>query len=258
MSDRPLAGHRILVTRPSQQAADLTVAIEAAGGIPVAFPLLEILPLDPQRVSREEAKLPSPDFLVYVSPNAVHHGLRWHRATAATIAIGPATLSELHRAGINDARNAGGGFDSESLLADPVFEKVAGRHIRIVRGQDGRELLGETLKDRGAVVDYLAVYRRQARHVSDDEAARLRGQLQKGDIDCITIMSVASMQSLVGVLQEHAPELLAGCRLVTPSRRVLKNINELMPDARATLAPGPQADDMILGLIACLKRDNTE
>jgi hypothetical protein len=82
--------------------------------------------------------------------------------------------------------------------------------------------------------------------------------LRKGEIDGITIMSVASMQSLVGVLQGSAHDLLRGCRLVTPSRRVLKNINELMPDARATLAPGPQADDMILGLIACLKRDNTE
>jgi hypothetical protein len=71
-------------------------------------------------------------------------------------------------------------------------------------------------------------------------------------------MSVASMQSLLGVLQAAAPELLHRCRLVTPSRRVLKNINELMPDTRATLAPGPQADDMILGLIACVKRDNTE
>jgi uroporphyrinogen-III synthase len=258
MSESSLAGKRILVTRPSQQAADLVTAIEAAGGIPKVFPLLEILPRDPQLVAREEALLPSPEFLVYVSPNAVHHGLRWHRTNAVAIAIGPATLSELHRAGISDARHAGAGFDSESLLADAVFESVAGRHIRIVRGQDGRELLGETLRDRGAVVDYLAVYRRQARQVSDDEATRLQNRLRKGEIDGITIMSVASMQSLVGVLQGSAHDLLRGCRLVTPSRRVLKNINELMPDARATLAPGPQADDMILGLIACLKRDNTE
>jgi uroporphyrinogen-III synthase len=195
---------------------------------------------------------------VYVSPNAAHHGLRWHRANAVAIAVGPATLSELHRAGISDARHAGGGFDSESLLADALLENVAGQHIRIVRGQDGRELLGDTLRDRGAVVDYLAVYRRQARQVSGDEATRLQDRLRKGEIDCITVMSVASMQSLVGVLRESAPDLLRGCRLVTPSRRVLKNINELVPDARATLAPGPQADGMILGLIACLKRDNTE
>jgi uroporphyrinogen-III synthase len=98
MSESSLAGKRILVTRPSQQAADLVTAIEAAGGIPKVFPLLEILPRDPQLVAREEALLPSPEFLVYVSPNAVHHGLRWHRTNAVAIAIGPATLSELHRA----------------------------------------------------------------------------------------------------------------------------------------------------------------
>jgi hypothetical protein len=47
-------------------------------------------------------------------------------------------------------------------------------------------------------------------------------------------------------------------RLVTPSSRVLKNITELVPGVPATLAPGPRPDDMILGLIACLKQDNTE
>jgi hypothetical protein len=53
-------------------------------------------------------------------------------------------------------------------------------------------------------------------------------------------------------------DLLRRARLVTPSSRVLKNISELMPGLPATLAPGPQADEMILGLTACLKQDNTE
>lgn len=258
MSQASLAGHRILITRAPEQATELANAVEAAGGIAMTFPLLDILPRDEQLVSAEEQRLPSPDMLIYVSANAVIHGIRWHRPDATTVAIGPATLSRLQDHGIRDALNPGGGFESESLLADPVMVKVAGKRIRIIRGQDGRELMRDTLSKRGAAVDYLAVYERRARRVPDDETGWLRKQLAKGEISCITIMSVAGMQSLLAIFQGSERDLLHSSRLVTPSRRVLKNLHELMPDARATLAPGPQADDMILGLSACLKQDDIE
>jgi uroporphyrinogen-III synthase len=147
MSDRPLSRHRILITRPVSQAADLVRAVEAAGGIAMTFPLLEILPRDAKLVSAEESKLPPPDILIYVSPNAVLHGARWHEPDAMAIAVGPATLGCLKRRGVSEAVSPGGGFDSESLLADAALARVAGKHVRIVRGQDGRELLGETLRE---------------------------------------------------------------------------------------------------------------
>lgn len=258
MSEPSLAGHRILITRRPEQATELAKAVEAAGGIAASFPLLDIIPREEHVVAAEEALLPEPEVLIYVSANAVDHGARWHRPDATTIAIGPATLSRLQEIGVAGAVNPGGGFDSESLLADPFLAKVPGKRIRIVRGQDGREMLRDTLRNRGAVVDYLAVYERKARQVPDDEVAQLKRQLENGEISGITIMSVAAMQSLLALFRGPARDLLLRARLVTPSRRVLKNLNELMPDARATLAPGPQADDMILGLSACLIQDNTE
>jgi len=72
------------------------------------------------------------------------------------------------------------------------------------------------------------------------------------------VMSVATLNSLFDALPGDSRELLRLTRLVTPSGRVLKNITERMPGLPATLAPGPQADDMILGLVACLTQDNTE
>ena len=41
----PLAGRTIVVTRPREQVAPLAKAITAAGGAPLPFPLLEILPV---------------------------------------------------------------------------------------------------------------------------------------------------------------------------------------------------------------------
>lgn len=258
MSSGPLAGHGVLVTRPEHQAEELSLAIEAAGGIAVRFPLLEILPLDRESVTEREKVLPRPDLVIYVSPNAVRNGFVSQAADVAVAAIGPTTKAELEARGVSNIIYRSDGFNSESLLADEALANVRGMKIRIVRGQDGRELLGNTLRDRGASVDYLVVYRRQARRVAGNDRRRLETWLSNGEISCITVMSVATLDSLLAVFPGAQRELLRKTRLVTPSSRVLKNITELLPDLPATLAPGPQADDMIVGLITCLKQDTTE
>jgi uroporphyrinogen-III synthase len=53
-------------------------------------------------------------------------------------------------------------FDSESVLALPAFQApaVAGRRVLILRGDGGRDLLGDTLRARGAEVEYLTCYHR--------------------------------------------------------------------------------------------------
>jgi uroporphyrinogen-III synthase len=258
MSSGPLAGHGILVTRPEQQADDLSAAIEAQGGRALCFPLLEIESRERAAIARDESQLPRPDLVIYVSPNAVRHGFDWHPANALVAAIGPATQAGLMARGATGIISGSAGFDSENLLAHETMSRVRGKNIRIVRGQDGRELLGTVLRERGANVDYLAVYLRRARRVCDADRLQLERHLRSGEISCVTVMSVATLTGLFDVLPGERRDLLRHTRLVTPSLRVLKTITEQMPELAVTLAPGPQADDMILGLIACLKQDNTE
>ena len=50
---------------------------------------------------------------------------------------------------------------------------MAGRNILIFRGQQGRNLLGDELRKRGATVDYCEVYTRQSPHYGADAFQQL-------------------------------------------------------------------------------------
>ena len=72
----PLQGKRILVTRPAEQADGLAARIAAQGGQAVRFPLIGILPLEDGRELDElAARLDAFTLALFVSPNAVAHGL---------------------------------------------------------------------------------------------------------------------------------------------------------------------------------------
>jgi len=244
MTDGPLADVGVLVTRPAQQATGLIAAIEAAGGKAIVFPVIDIVSRSPQDIETDLAALADPDIVIYVSSNAVEHGLAW-TSTGAVAAVGPATAAAIEAAArIVDIRPANG-YDSESLLAEPELNDVDGKIVRIVRGNSGRELLADTLRTRGATVDYLAVYDRQMPSYDDADIAALAAHWQSGDIDVTTIMSVESLQNLIALVPDSCRRLLTETPLVTPAARVLKEAQESLPGCPVSLAAGPGADEMV-------------
>ena len=165
----PLAGKTIVVTRPRAQAAALAAAIEAAGGQALLFPLLEISPAaDPAGLDRAVAELKNYRLAVFVSPNAVAYALPLILAAGpwpaglTPAAVGPGTVKALAERGIDGCLVPARRFDSEGLLELPELaaSRVAGQRVAIFRGDGGRELLAETLRQRGAQVDCLTCYRR--------------------------------------------------------------------------------------------------
>lgn len=207
MPDLPLAGRGIAITRPVDQAADLTKGILQAGGNPISFPLLAIAPLENHATfDRVIETLPTCDWIVFISSNAVQQGMPRIAARFPQLpsglrfaAIGPATAQELARYGVDQVLTPPARFDSESLLACPEFKDMRQQRIVIVRGVGGRELLAETLRERGAEVAFAECYRR----VNPQHDAGKLPELWQNDR--LHAMVVTSSEALRNLLQ-LAPE----------------------------------------------------
>ncbi len=251
MTQRGLAGAGVLLTRPRHQAGELAAAIAAAGGRVIDFPVMDIVGRDRRAVEADLDSVGESDIVIFVSANAVRHGLSAARGGARLAAIGAATAAALEAAGRRVDILPVAGFDSEALLAEPALVAVGGRRILIVRGNGGRELLGDTLRQRGARVDYLAVYERRP-HCPDDAAlAAVTREFATGGIGFVIAMSVQSFEFLLELLPGTCRRALPAARLVTPSARVLKTAQQAVPRMRPLLAASPRAGDLVAAMLAC-------
>ncbi len=244
MADDDLAGVGVLVTRPKHQAQELVAAVEAQGGSAILFPCIEIVPRETADILSAANQLEEPDITIFVSPNAVKYGLA-HAGNARIAVVGPATAAAIETAGLAVDIRPAAGFDSEHLLATSALQAVRGLKVRIIRGNEGRELIADTLRSRGAKVEYLSVYTRRAPKYSAAELAALEAQWRSGEIDVVTVMSVESLTNFVALLPEWCKKELGQTRLVTPAARVIKQVLDRFPGIPAQLARGPQAKDMV-------------
>jgi uroporphyrinogen-III synthase len=244
MSDGELAGLGVLVTRPKHQAAEFSDAIQAAGGNAIGFPAIEIVPRSAADIDDDATALQQPDIVIFISANAARFGLAYI-AAAKVAAVGPATAAALEAAGQRVDIRPAAGFDSEHLLEEPELQSVDGKVVRIIRGSKGRELIADTLRQRGAIVEYLPVYTRRAPDVDASSAAALEQAWRSGNIDVVTVMSVETLTNLVSMLPEWCSNQLGKTPLVTPASRVIIEATKLFPGVPATLAQGPAAKDMI-------------
>ena len=238
----PLAGLKIAVTRPRDQAAPLARRIEQAGGIPLLFPLLDIAPVADQSALHEQiSRLAQFDLAIFISPNAVQCGMAAIRAAlspnpspasgrgvrdsagegkvlilppALKIAtVGQGSAKALHELGIAEVIAPAEHFDSEGLLALPELQNVAGWRVLILRGDGGRELLGDTLRARGATVEYAACYRRSK--PQQDITALLDAVP-----DALTVTSSEALGYLWQMLDDAQRDQLCGIPLFVPHQRI--------------------------------------
>jgi uroporphyrinogen-III synthase len=163
----PLAGLNIVVTRPREQAAQLLPGIEKLGGNCIQFPLLEITPLADDRPLRAMlARLSEFHLAIFISPNAVRYGMEailnagGLPAALQIATVGLSSAKALHDYGVTKVIAPQQQFDSESLLELPELRELRGKNVVIFRADKGRELLADTLKLRGANVEYVSCYQR--------------------------------------------------------------------------------------------------
>jgi uroporphyrinogen-III synthase len=213
---RPLHDVKVLVTRPQQRASGLCQMIEQAGGSALQFAAIEITePADSQ--SREYARDHISEFelAIFISPTTVEKTFEFLTALPDGIrisAIGSRTTRALEAMGLN-VDIIPDGHDSESLLEHPQLQagEITGKKIVIFRGEGGRELLGDTLRSRGAEVCYADMYRRSP----PTSASQLSQYLAQADI--VAVSSNQGLQNLYDLATDK--NSLTRHALVVPGER---------------------------------------
>ncbi len=227
------------MTRPREHAPGLARLIEAAGGRAFLFPAIEIVDLPGCPAL---SHLDDYDIVIFVSPTAVQ------RAGTAlprkAMAIGAGTRRELERRGVGALAPAEGA-DSEALLALPQLRDVAGRRVAIVRGQGGREMLGDTLSRRGAKVDYAECYRRV--RPSADPAPLLEAVAQ-GAVHAVTVSSAEGVDNFLAMLGGAGHRLCDALPWFAAHPRIAEHASRCGV-ARVVVA-GPGDDEMLERLVA--------
>lgn len=194
---------RVVVTRPAGQSGGLCAALSSVGMRPLELPLLQLeaIPPPPRGSLPEHSAV---DLVIAVSPSAVHFGRSWWPwdwpPRCPVAGVGAGTARAWRDAGAREVIVPEGDGDSEALLADPALQDVAGRHLLILRGEGGRDLLGPALTRRGARVDEWLCYRRRA----PQELGEHLAELLRDPPDAWTVTSSEALANLEAAWPGHA------------------------------------------------------
>ncbi|MEQ1529664.1 MAG: uroporphyrinogen-III synthase [Methylococcales bacterium] len=237
-----LNGIRVLVTRPAQQAQNLSSLLEQHGAIPVLLPTLAIEEVHNDQLIADTLQNPNGyQWLIFISVNAVNFALKANGGKIpaskwpCVAAVGQATANALTAAGFSVQAVPEQGFNSATLLAMPQLQQVQGQQVLIVRGVGGREELADTLRARGAQVTYLEVYKRI---IPSIDSSAVRELLSRNNIQIITVTSSEALQNLLIMLGENNHKLLFELLLVVVSDRI-KDIAAEMGFKRITVTKNP-------------------
>ena len=214
---RPLAGKRILVTRPRAQAPELVDRLAALGAEAIEAPAIRIVPPDDTRpLDDARAAAPSFDWIVFTSANGVDAFLERRIARDSRTpdlagvricAIGPATAARIARYGLtidlapSDHRGEGVG---RALTAG---RDLHGSRILLPRADIARPLLPEALRAAGADVTEVTAYRTIP--VAGWPGNAVREMIMQKKIDVTTFTSASAVRSAARSLgAERAVDLL--------------------------------------------------
>ncbi len=224
-----LSGLSVLLTRPATQAAGIAAAIKERGGKVVSLPLLQIEAVteraDVERLKSFIMALDNYEIAIFISTNAATLGVEWIEnywpqlpAGIEAYAVGPGTAEILKQLSW-PVRCADTGVTSEDLLALSGLQDVAGKRIALFRGLGGRELIAETLRKRGARVDYLELYTRRVPEYSRDSVLQ---QIEHEGVNVVVATSMQILETFLDLIDvgsvSHA--LLESLCIIVPSSRV--------------------------------------
>jgi uroporphyrinogen III methyltransferase/synthase len=208
LEDRPLHGVTVAVTRARAQASGLAARLREHGAAVIEAPAIRTAGVD----TPLPADFSTYDLLCFTSPNGVHElfarihaDRRDARALAGPhiAALGPGTARALREHGIL------ADTVPERSVAEGLVDALAHRTVRralIARGTEGRDVLPDALRARGADVDLLLLYETVAEPLDPEAAAAARAA------DYVTFTSASTVRFFV---QAAGADALRGPRLAS-------------------------------------------
>ena len=191
MSESPLAGKRVVVTRPESKA--LADSLELLGAEVSIVPLIEIRPVeDPRELDAAVKKLSDYDWVVFTSVNgvaAVGERLRAIGAETRVAAVGPITAEAVRALEVEP-----------SFVAARASEDIAeglgsldGKRVLLPQADISDPRLADELRERGADVDPVVAYR------TIQVEPTLWGVLPLRIADAIVLASGSAVRSLASI-----------------------------------------------------------
>jgi len=187
MAQSPLAGRRIVITRPEADATRLADRLRALGAVPIVAPAIRIQFTDPPELDTALANLAGYHWIIFTSRSGVEAVFRRTRSIAGpkVAAIGPATATTLRARGVEPD------LVPAEYLAEAILEalgEVRGLRFLLPRADIAREALVDGLEHRGAVVHEIAAYR-------TTELSVRRADL--GPVDAVTFSSSSTVRGFL-------------------------------------------------------------
>ncbi|MEP6701428.1 MAG: uroporphyrinogen-III synthase [Betaproteobacteria bacterium] len=224
--NEPLAGIRVVITRPAKQAATFAQRLALVGGEPVICSAMVIAPpADDAPFQAAIARLADYDFALFISANAAEAVLMQNAPwppTLTAIAVGPTTADALVSSGVTKVLVPSTRFDSESVLALPQMQEVRGKRIVVFRGESasggtGRDLMRSTLIERGAIVDAITCYRRA---LPSFDLEGLIALWKQRKVDAVIVTSAEVLDNFLSMLGPVGRGFLTSTPLFVPHSRI--------------------------------------
>lgn len=202
---KPLFGKRIVLTRAREQAREFSQLLAAYGAEPIEVPTIQIVPpASWQAIDGAVTRLNTYQWLIFTSVNGVRPFMDRLRAAGKDAralanlrlcAIGPRTAQELETYGLTPDIIPTE-FQAEGIIAALTDLGIRGSRVLIPRAEVAREILPEQLRELGATVDVIPVYRTISPAV---DVASLTQQFHDGRVAVVTFTSSSTVRNFVEV-----------------------------------------------------------
>jgi uroporphyrinogen III methyltransferase/synthase len=219
-----LAGIRVAVTRPADQAPDLAYPLQQAGAEVLIAPLIRIAqPLDSAPLHNALRKIETFDWLLFSSVNGVQRfvgemveaGRNLDTLRSLRIAcVGPATAAAAREHGLVVE------VVPEQFTGDAIAPAIAaqgelkGRKVLIARARGARMVLPEMLRALGADVVDVETYR----SVADQAGAKILGEaIAESRVDVVTLTSGSAARCFATAVESKDKIVIAVIGPVTAS-----------------------------------------